>query len=150
PDILMRPRPNGGWIIELNAETLPRVLVNNRYYATLGRSAGNKAAKEYLVERLHSANWLGKSLGQRAHPILRVATEIIEQQEAFFQHGIQYLRPLVLRDIAAVINMHESTVSRVTTNKFMATPRGIFELKYFFSSSIGASTGGDAHSAEAV
>jgi RNA polymerase sigma-54 factor len=150
PDITMRPQPMGGWIIELNQETLPRVLVNNRYYATLSRSPGNKVEKEYLAERLQSANWLVKSLHQRATTILRVATEIVHQQGAFFTHGVQFLRPLILRDIALAINMHESTVSRVTTNKFMATPRGIYELKYFFSSSIQASSGGDAHSAEAV
>jgi RNA polymerase sigma-54 factor len=150
PDIVMRPQANGGWIIELNSDTLPRVLVNNRYYATLSRDASDKVEKEYLAERLQSANWLVKSLHQRATTILKVATEIVDQQAAFFQHGVQFLRPLILRDIAAVINMHESTVSRVTTNKFMATPRGIFELKYFFSSAIQASSGGDAHSAEAV
>ncbi|MDB5409399.1 MAG: rpoN [Rhodospirillales bacterium] len=150
PDITMRPQPLGGWIIELNQETLPRVLVNNRYYATLSRSSSNKVEKEYLAERLQSANWLVKSLHQRATTILRVATEIVNQQSIFFTHGVQFLRPLILRDIAVAINMHESTVSRVTTNKFMATPRGIYELKYFFSSSIQASSGGDAHSAEAV
>jgi RNA polymerase sigma-54 factor len=150
PDIIMRPQPHGAWIIELNSETLPRVLVNHRYYATISRGAGRKVDKEYLAERLQSANWLVKSLHQRAITILRVATEIVHQQGAFFQHGVQYLRPLILRDIAAAINMHESTVSRVTTNKFMMTPRGVYELKYFFSSSIQASSGGDAHSAEAV
>ncbi len=150
PDIIMRRQSDGGWFIELNAETLPRVLVNNRYYASLTRNARGKAEREYLADRLQSANWLVKSLHQRATTILRVATEIIHQQSAFFEHGVQFLRPLILRDIAAAINMHESTVSRVTTNKFMASPRGIFELKYFFSSSIPASSGGDAHSAEAV
>ncbi len=150
PDIIMRPQPHGTWIIELNTETLPRVLVNNRYYATVARGANRKADKDYLTERLQSANWLVKSLHQRAITILRVASEIVNQQSAFFQHGVQFLRPLILRDIAAAINMHESTVSRVTTNKFMMTPRGIFELKYFFTSSIQASSGGDAHSAEAV
>jgi RNA polymerase sigma-54 factor len=150
PDIIMRPRPDGGWLIELNAETLPRVLVNNRYYATLSRNAHGKAEREYLADRLQSANWLVKSLHQRATTILRVATEIVHQQAAFFEQGVQQLRPLILRDIAAAISMHESTVSRVTSNKFMATPRGIFELKYFFSSAIPASSGGSAHSAEAV
>jgi RNA polymerase sigma-54 factor len=150
PDIIMRPQPHGSWLVELNSETLPRVLVNNRYYATVSRGAARKVDKEYLTERLQSANWLVKSLHQRAVTILRVATEIVNQQSAFFQHGVQFLRPLILRDIAAVINMHESTVSRVTTNKFMMTPRGIYELKYFFTSSIQASSGGDAHSAEAV
>jgi RNA polymerase sigma-54 factor len=150
PDILMRPQPDGGWSIELNPETLPRVLVNNRYYATLSRGTHGKAEKEYLADRLQSANWLVKSLHQRATTILRVATEIVNQQSGFFEHGVQFLRPLILRDIAAAISMHESTVSRVTSNKFIATPRGIFELKYFFSSAIPASSGGDAHSAEAV
>jgi len=150
PDIIMRPQPHGTWLVELNSETLPRVLVNNRYYATVARGASRKADKEYLTERLQSANWLVKSLHQRAITILRVASEIVNQQSAFFQHGVQFLRPLILRDIAAAINMHESTVSRVTTNKFMMTPRGIYELKYFFTSSIQASSGGDAHSAEAV
>ncbi len=150
PDIIMRPQPHGAWLVELNNETLPRVLVNNRYYATVARGASRKADKDYLTERLQSANWLVKSLHQRAITILRVASEIVNQQSAFFQHGVQFLRPLILRDIAAAINMHESTVSRVTTNKFMMTPRGIYELKYFFTSSIQASSGGDAHSAEAV
>jgi RNA polymerase sigma-54 factor len=150
PDIIMRPQPHGTWSIELNSETLPRVLVNNRYHATVARGASRKADKDYLAERLQTANWLVKSLHQRAVTILRVASEIVRQQDAFFQHGVQYLRPLILRDIAAAIDMHESTVSRVTTNKFMLTPRGIYELKYFFTSSIQASSGGDAHSAEAV
>jgi RNA polymerase sigma-54 factor len=149
PDILMRPQAGGGWLIELNAETLPRVLVNTRYFARISKAAKG-SAKEYLSERLQSANWLVKSLHQRATTILKVATEIVHQQEAFFLHGVQHLRPLILRDISAAIGMHESTVSRVTTNKYMATPRGIFELKYFFTSAIPASAGGDAHSAEAV
>ncbi|HEV2303077.1 MAG TPA: RNA polymerase factor sigma-54 [Stellaceae bacterium] len=150
PDILMHALPRGGWIVELNAETLPRVLVNRRYYARVNRSARSKADKEYLAERLHAANWLVKSLHQRAITILKVAAEIVRQQEAFFRRGVQSLRPLILRDIAAAIGMHESTVSRVTTNKYMATPRGTYELKYFFTSSIAAADGGDAHSAEAV
>jgi RNA polymerase sigma-54 factor len=150
PDIMMRAQPGGGWIIELNNDTLPRVLVSARYYARISRAARDKAEKEYITERFQSANWLVKSLHQRANTILRVATEIVHQQDAFFRHGIQHLRPLILRDIAAAINMHESTVSRVTTNKYMATPRGIYELKYFFTSAIPAARGGDAHSAEAV
>ncbi|MBV9522962.1 MAG: RNA polymerase factor sigma-54 [Alphaproteobacteria bacterium] len=150
PDIIIRRQPDGGWLVELNSETLPRVLVNNRYHASLSRNALGKPEKEYLAERMQSANWLVKSLHQRATTILRVATEIVHQQSAFLDHGVQFLRPLILRDIAGAIGMHESTVSRVTTNKFMATPRGIFELKYFFSSAIPASRGGDAHSAEAV
>jgi RNA polymerase sigma-54 factor len=150
PDIMMRAQPQGGWIVELNSETLPRVLVNNRYYARISQKARSKSDRDYLSDRLHAANWLVKSLHQRATTILKVASEIVRQQEAFFRHGVQALRPLILRDIAEAIGMHESTVSRVTTNKYMSTPRGLYELKYFFSSSIAAARGGDAHSAEAV
>jgi RNA polymerase sigma-54 factor len=150
PDILMRAQPEGGWIIELNAETLPRVLVNNKYYARISRAARSKAERDYLTDRLQAANWLVKSLHQRATTILKVAAEIVRQQDAFFRRGVQSLRPLILRNIAEAIGMHESTVSRVTSNKYMATPRGLYELKYFFTSSIPASSGGDAHSAEAV
>jgi RNA polymerase sigma-54 factor len=146
----MRPQLRGGWAVELNADTLPRVLVNNRYYARIRRTALNKIEREYLTERMQAANWLVKALHQRAVTILKVATEIVQQQEGFFRDGVQSLRPLILRDIADAIGMHESTVSRVTTNKYIATPRGLFELKYFFTSAIAASRGGDAHSAEAV
>jgi RNA polymerase sigma-54 factor len=150
PDILMRAQPGGGWLIELNSDTLPRVLINQRYFARISGEIRNKAEKDYISERFNSANWLVKSLHQRANTILRVATEIVRQQDLFFVHGVQYLRPLILRDIAEAIGMHESTVSRVTTNKFMATPRGLFELKYFFTSSIAGADGEAAHSAEAV
>ena len=150
PDIIMRSQMDGGWAVELNAETLPRVLVNNRYYARISRAVLSKTEREYLTDRLQAANWLVKSLHQRAITILKVATEIVQQQDGFFRHGVQSLRPLILRDIADAIGMHESTVSRVTTNKYIATPRGLFELKYFFTSAIAASRGGDAHSAEAV
>jgi RNA polymerase sigma-54 factor len=150
PDILLRAQPEGGWIVELNSETLPRVLVNSRYCARIRQATRSKADKDYLTERLHAANWLVKSLHQRATTILKVAGEIVRQQEAFFRHGVQSLRPLILRDIADAIGMHESTVSRVTSNKYMATPRGLYELKYFFTSSIPASRGDGAHSAEAV
>jgi RNA polymerase sigma-54 factor len=150
PDIIMRPQPGGGWLIELNNETLPRVLVNTRYYSKVSRSVSGKLDRDYLSERLQSANWLVKSLHQRANTILKVATEIVRQQEAFFAYGVSHLRPLILRDIAEAIGMHESTVSRVTSNKYIATPRGLFELKYFFTSSIPAANGAAAHSAEAV
>jgi RNA polymerase sigma-54 factor len=146
----MRAQPDGGWILELNAETLPRVLVNSRYCAEIRRATRKKEEKDYLTERLHAANWLVKSLHQRATTILKVAAEIVHQQDGFFRDGVQSLRPLILRDIADAIGMHESTVSRVTTNKYIATPRGLFELKYFFTSAIAAARGGDAHSAEAV
>ena len=150
PDILMRVQSGGGWIIELNPDTLPRLLVNQRYFTKVSGELRSKAEREYLTERLNSANWLMKSLHQRATTILKVASEIVRQQDAFFLHGVQHLRPLILRDIAEAIGMHESTVSRVTSNKFMVSPRGIFELKYFFTSSIQGADGGASHSAEAV
>jgi len=150
PDVLMRAKPGGGWLIELNSETLPRVLVNNHYHSQVMGKTQDREDKSYITEQFQSANWLVKSLHQRATTILRVATELVAQQDMFFRLGVQHLKPLVLRDIAEVIEMHESTVSRVTSNKYMATPRGIFELKYFFTSSIGSTHGGDAHSAEAV
>lgn len=150
PDILMRANPGGGWLIDLNPDTLPRVLVNHRYFTRVSGAARNKADKEYISERFQSASWLVKSLHQRATTILKVAGEIVRQQDAFFIHGVSHLKPLILRDIAEAIGMHESTVSRVTTNKFMATPRGVFELKYFFTSAIQSADGQAAHSAEAV
>ena len=150
PDVLMRGDGAGGWIVELNTDALPRVLVNNSYYAQVSRGARGKPDREYLSERFQAANWLVKALHQRATTILKVSREIVRQQDGFFRHGIQHLRPLVLRDIAGAIGMHESTVSRVTSNKFMATPRGMFELKYFFTSSIAATNGSAALSAETV
>jgi len=150
PDVLMRADGEGGWIVELNQDTLPRVIVNNVYYARVTQGAKDKTDKDYLSERFQAANWLVKALHQRATTILKVARELVRQQDGFFHHGIQHLRPLVLRDIAGAISMHESTVSRVTSNKFMATPRGIFELKYFFTSSIAGTDGAAALSAETV
>ncbi|MEQ9557059.1 MAG: RNA polymerase factor sigma-54 [Rhodospirillales bacterium] len=150
PDVLMRARPSGGWHIELNPDTLPRVLVNNQYYAEISTKKASKTDRQYITEQYQSANWLVKSLHQRATTILKVAKEIVRQQDAFFQKGVQHLRPLVLRDIADIIDMHESTVSRVTANKYIASPRGIFELKYFFTSSISRADGGEAFSAVAI
>lgn len=150
PDVIMRPASDGEWIVELNQDTLPRVLINTRYYARVSKEARNKNEKEFIIERFNAANWLVKSLHQRAQTILKVATEIVRQQDSFFRHGVQHLRPLVLRDIATAISMHESTVSRVTTNKYLAAPHGIYELKYFFTSAIANADGGEAHSAEAV
>jgi RNA polymerase sigma-54 factor len=152
PDVLMRASPDGGWVIELNAETLPRVLVNRRYLARLAPAGrADKDTRAFLSDRLQTANWLVKALDQRATTILKVATEIMRQQDSFLSQGIQGMRPLILRDVAEVIGMHESTVSRVTSNKYIATPRGLFELKYFFTQAIGStSAGGEAHSAEAV
>jgi RNA polymerase sigma-54 factor len=150
PDVFVRQHTDGGWTVELNGETLPRLLVNQRYFARVNTSARSKAEKDYLSERMSSATWLVKSLDQRARTILRVAREIVRQQDSFFMKGVQHLRPLVLRDIATAVQMHESTISRVTTNKYMSTPRGLFELKYFFTSSISAVDGTDAYSAESV
>ncbi len=150
PDVIVLAGPDGGWLVELNTETLPRVLVNQTYFATVSRSPGAEAGKGYLTDCLQTANWLVKSLDQRSKTILKVATEIVRQQDAFLARGVAHLRPLNLRTIAEAIGMHESTVSRVTSNKYMATSRGIFELKYFFTSSIASAEGGDAHSAEAV
>jgi len=150
PDVMMRSDNAGGWIVELNTDTLPRVLVNAHYYARVSRGARTKEEKAYISECFQSASWLVKSLHQRANTILKVASEIVRQQDAFFAHGVQFLKPLVLRDIAAAIAMHESTVSRVTTNKYIATPRGVYELKYFFTSAIPSAGGGASHSAESV
>ncbi len=151
PDVLVRGAPDGSWIIELNADTLPRVLVNRTYLTTVSKSTGSAADRNYLLECLQTANWLVKSLDQRARTIMRVAEEIVRQQDGFFTHGVQYLRPLNLRTVADAISMHESTVSRVTSNKYMATPRGIFELKYFFTSAINSSDDdAESHSSEAV
>ncbi|MBT9290913.1 RNA polymerase factor sigma-54 [Prosthecodimorpha staleyi] len=150
PDVIVRAGPDGGWLIELNTETLPRVLVNQTYYATVAKGAKGEKDKQYLSDCLQSANWLVKSLDQRAKTIIKVASEIVRQQDAFLAYGVQHLRPLNLRMIADAIGMHESTVSRVTSNKYMATSRGIFEFKYFFTSSIASSEGGEAHSSESV
>ncbi len=149
PDLLLRPAADGSWVVELNPETMPRLLVNERFYAQIVPNA-KREDKTFLTERLASANWLVRSLQQRAQTIIKVAAEIIRQQDAFLRHGVAHLRPLILRDIAAAVELHESTVSRVTANKYLATPRGIFELKYFFTTAIQATDGGDTHSAEAV
>lgn len=150
PDVTVRAAPDGSWIVELVADSLPRVLVNQTYYAKVVRSAKSDMEKTFLAECLQTANWLTRSLEQRARTILKVATEIVRQQDGFLVHGVAHLRPLNLRMIADAIGMHESTVSRVTANKYVATPRGVFELKYFFTASIASADGGDAHSAEAV
>ena len=150
PDVFVRRGPDGGWLIELNSNTLPRILVNRSYHARINGTAGSQAEKSFVAEHLNSANWLVKSLDQRANTILKVATDLVLKQDAFFLYGVEYLRPLNLRDIAQAIEMHESTVSRVTANKYMATPRGIYPMKYFFTSAIASSAGGEAHSAEAV
>ena len=149
PDILLR-RAAGSWQIELNPDTLPRVLVNSVYYAEVSRTALSREARLFLSECFNTANWLTKSLDQRAKTVLKVAQEIVRRQEAFLSHGVRHLRPLNLKAIADAIGMHESTVSRVTSNKYIETPRGIFELKFFFTSAIHSVDGSEAHSAEAV
>jgi RNA polymerase sigma-54 factor len=150
PDVFVKEGPDGAWHIELNSDTLPRLLVNARYYNKVSTGARDKDSKTYLTECLNSANWLVKSLDQRARTIMKVASEIVRQQDGFLTYGVRHLRPLNLRTIADAITMHESTVSRVTSNKYIATPRGVFELKYFFTASIQSSNGAEAHSAEAV
>ena len=149
PDVLMRALPDGEWFIELNPETMPRVLVNERYHARVNARAGREE-RSYIGENLSSANWLVKSLQQRSNTIMKVAAEIVRQQDGFFRGGVGHLRPLILRDVAGAVEMHESTVSRVTANKYIATPRGTFELKYFFTTALAAVSGGESHSAEAV
>ncbi len=150
PDVSVRAAQDGSWLIELNPAALPRVLVNQSYYAKVSRSAKKAEEKEFLSECLQTANWLTRSLDQRARTILKVAQEIVKQQDGFLIHGISRLRPLNLKTIADAIKMHESTVSRVTANKFIETPRGVFELRFFFTAAIANSEGGDMHSAEAV
>jgi RNA polymerase sigma-54 factor len=150
PDVYVRELPNGMYAVELNSDTLPRVLMDKAYYAEVTALPMRDKEKEFISECAASATWLIKSLDQRARTILKVASEIVRQQDGFFAHGVAHLRPLNLKQVADAIEMHESTVSRVTTNKYMSTPRGLFELKYFFSAAIPATGGGEAHSAEAV
>jgi RNA polymerase sigma-54 factor len=148
PDLFIRPTAKG-WAVEINSGTLPRLLVNRRYYTELATGAAAKS-KAWLSEQLASANWLVRALDQRQRTIIKVASAIVKQQEGFFLHGVAHMRPLTLRQIAEEIGMHESTVSRVTSNKYLSCPRGLFELKYFFSSGISATEGNGAVSAEAV
>ena len=150
PDVYVRPGPDGGRHVELNSDTLPKVLVNQVYYSQLSKTIRKDGDKTYFTDCLQNATWLVRALDQRARTILKVATEIVRQQDGFFTQGVAHLRPLNLKAVADAIQMHESTVSRVTANKYMATNRGTFELKYFFTASIASADGGDAHSAEAV
>ncbi|MEG3087585.1 RNA polymerase factor sigma-54 [Sphingomonas sp. PB4P5] len=153
PDLFIARRTIGGktgWGIEINAATLPRLLVNRGYYVELSGGEQDKASKAWLGDMLASANWLVKALDQRQRTIIKVATEIVKQQEAFFLHGVAHLKPMTLRQVADAIEMHESTVSRVTSNKYLSCARGLYELKYFFTSAIQSSEGGDAVSAQAV
>ena len=149
PDVFVSAAGKG-WIVEINGATLPRLLVNRRYHAQLAGHARDKAAKAWLTESLASANWLIRALDQRQRTILKVTEEIVRRQDGFFRHGVTHLRPLTLRAIADAVDLHESTVSRVTSNKYLSCARGTFELKFFFTSAIQAADGGEAASAEAV
>ncbi len=149
PDVFVREGP-AGWLIELNSDILPRVLVNRTYYASVTGKARDGGEKSFLVDCLQTANWLTKSLDQRAQTILKVATEIVRQQDEFLKRGIAFLRPMTLKLVADAIDMHESTVSRVTSNKYVSTPRGLFEMKYFFTTALASSSGAADHSAESV
>jgi RNA polymerase sigma-54 factor len=150
PDVFIREGQGGLWIVELNSDTLPRLLVDQRYHARVSAGARTDQEKTFVSDCLASANWLMKSLDQRAKTILKVASEIVRQQDGFLAYGVEHLRPLNLKTVADAIGMHESTVSRVTSSKYVATPRGVFEMKFFFTSAIASSAGGEAHSAESV
>lgn len=150
PDVHVRETPGGQWHVELNTDTLPRVLVDQRYHARISRDARGEQEKTFVSDCFATANWLVKSLDQRAKTILKVSSEIVRQQDGFLAFGVEHLRPLNLKTVADAIGMHESTVSRVTSNKYIATPRGVFELKFFFTSAIQATEGGEAHSAASV
>lgn len=149
PEVIVRAAPDGSWRVELNDEALPRVLIDKSYWSEVSAHA-SKQDQSFISECLQNANWLVRALDQRSKSILKVATEIVRQQDAFLVHGINHLRPLKLKTIADLVGLHESTVSRITANKFMLTPRGTFEMRYFFTAAIAAADGGDAHSAEAV
>jgi RNA polymerase sigma-54 factor len=148
PDVFVR-KVRGGYAVELNQATLPRLLVNRRYYQELKSGPQDKASRAWLSECLASANWLVKALDQRARTIVKVVSEIVKRQEGFFERGVSALKPLTLREVAEAIEMHESTVSRVTSNKYLLSERGFYELKYFFGSGV-ASAEGDGAAAEAV
>ena len=150
PDVVVRQAADGGWTVELNPDALPSVLVDRAYFAHASKHAASPAEKDFLAGCMQSANWLTRSLDQRARTILKVAVEIVRRQDAFLVHGVRQLKPLALKDVAEAIGMHESTISRVTANKYMMTPRGAFELRRFFSVAIAATGDGEAHSSAAV
>jgi RNA polymerase sigma-54 factor len=150
PDVYVREGPGGLWHVELNSDTLPRLLVDQRYHARVSGQSKTDQEKTFVADCMAQANWLMKSLDQRARTILKVSSEIVRQQDAFLAYGVEHLRPLNLKTVADAIGMHESTVSRVTSSKYISTPRGLFEMKFFFTSAIQSSEGGEAHSAESV
>ncbi|QZD90628.1 RNA polymerase factor sigma-54 [Qipengyuania aurantiaca] len=149
PDVLVTPGEGGGWQIRINEASLPRLVVNREYYVELEAGARDKASRAWLNEQLGEADWLIRALDQRQKTILKTASEIVTLQEGFFREGVSAMRPLTLREVAERIEMHESTVSRVTSNKFLSCPRGTFEMKYFFSSGVAAADGEGA-SSEAI
>ncbi len=150
PDVFVRRTPSGH-VVELNGATLPRLLVNRRYYQELRSGPQSRESRAWLGECLASANWLLKALDQRARTIVKVVSEIVKHQHGFFERGVAGMRPLTLREVAEAIGMHESTVSRVTSNKYLLCERGLYELKYFFGSGVASSAeGGEAAAAEAV
>ncbi len=144
PDVLVR-KTQGQWTVELNSDSIPRLKINQQY-AALGTSSRNDSDSQYIRSNLQDAKWLIKSLESRNDTLLRVSRCIVEQQQGFFEHGAEYMKPMVLADIAQAVEMHESTISRVTTQKYLHSPRGIFELKYFFSSHVNTDSGGEASS----
>jgi RNA polymerase sigma-54 factor len=148
PDVFVR-RTRDGFAVELNQSTLPRLLVNRRYYQELKSGPQDKASRAWLSECLQNAGWLVKALDQRARTIVKVVSEIVKRQQGFFERGVSAMKPMALREVAEAIGMHESTVSRVTSNKYLLCDRGLFELKYFFGSGV-ASAEGDGAAAEAV
>ena len=149
PDLFVKPAGTG-WSIEINSANLPRLLINRSYYVELASGPQDRTSKAWLADCLASANWLVKALDQRQKTIIKVATEIVRCQEDFFRKGVAHLKPLTLKMVAEAIGMHESTVSRVTSNKYLSCPRGVYELKYFFTSGVAAAGGEGAVSAEAV
>jgi RNA polymerase sigma-54 factor len=156
PEIIVRPASAAddnaieGWYVELNDETLPKVLLLDRYWEELASHKMTDKDRKYLSGNYQSGQWLVKTLNQRAVTMLRVAREIVRQQTAFLEDGVQYLKPMILADIAEELDLHESTISRVTAGKLIETPRGMFELKFFFTSGLNRSDGGGEHSAAAV
>ncbi|UIJ71661.1 RNA polymerase factor sigma-54 [Aurantimonas sp. HBX-1] len=150
PDVLVTAAAEGGWQVELNPEALPRVLVDNDYLKIVRRGRLSDEDRSFIGECHQSANWLIRSLDQRAKTIVKVASEIVRRQDGFLTRGIGGLRPMTLMSVAEAIGMHESTVSRVTASKFIATPRGTFDMRFFFTVAIASANGGDAHSAESV
>ncbi|VFS59497.1 RNA polymerase factor sigma-54 [Kluyvera cryocrescens] len=144
PDVLVR-KVSGRWMVELNADSIPRLQIN-QHYAGMCNNARNDADSQFIRSNLQDAKWLIKSLESRNDTLLRVSRCIVEQQQAFFDLGEEHMKPMVLADIAQTVEMHESTISRVTTQKYLHSPRGIFELKYFFSSHVSTEGGGEASS----